>query len=85
MCSLWFPGIKSTEVWRRSWAELEVDQDHAHLFLSIPPKYSIGQVVELFKAVSVREIRAGFPEVRKQLWVESFRKIDILCGPWGIR
>ncbi len=41
----------------------------------------VASVVGLFKAVSVREIRAGFPEVRKQLWVESFRKIDILCGP----
>jgi len=45
----------------------------------------VASVVGLFKAVSVREIRACFPEVRKQLWVESFRKMDILCGPWGIR
>ena len=27
----------------------------------------VASVVGLFKAVSVREIRAGFPEVRKQL------------------
>jgi putative transposase len=47
---------------------LEVDNDHVHVFLSFPPKYSIGQVVGLLKAVSAREIRAGFPEVRKQLW-----------------
>ena len=46
--------------------ELEVDKDHVHVFLSFPPKYSIGQVVGLLKAVSAREIRAGFPEVRKQ-------------------
>jgi putative transposase len=52
--------------------ELEVDKDHVHLFLSFPPKYSIGQVVGLFKAVSAREIRAGFPEVRKQLWGGEF-------------
>ena len=48
--------------------ELEVDKDHVHVFLSFPPKYSIGQVVGLLRAVSAREIRAGFPEVRQQLW-----------------
>ena len=52
--------------------ELGVDKDHGHVFLSFPPKYSIGQVVGLLKAVSAREIRAGFPEVRKQLWGGEF-------------
>ena len=46
---------------------LEVDKDHVHVFLSFPSKYSIGQVVGLLTAVSAREIRAGFPEVRQQL------------------
>ena len=45
--------------------ELEVDKDPVHVFLSVPPKYSIGQVVGLLKAVSAREIRAGSPEVRR--------------------
>jgi putative transposase len=52
--------------------ELEVDKDHVHVFLSFPPKYSIGQVVGLLNAVSAREIRAGFPEVRQQLWGGEF-------------
>jgi putative transposase len=52
--------------------ELEVDKDHVQVFLSFPPKYSMGQVLWLLKAVSAREIRAGFPEVRKQLWDEEF-------------
>ena len=52
--------------------ELEVDKDHVHVFLSFPPKNSIGQVVGLLKAVSAREIRAGFPEVRKLLWGGEF-------------
>jgi putative transposase len=52
--------------------ELEVDQDHVHLFLSFPPKYSIGQVLGLFKAVSAKEIREEYPEVRKQLWGWEF-------------
>jgi REP-associated tyrosine transposase len=52
--------------------ELEVDKDHVHLFLSFPPKYSIGVVVGLLKAVSAKEIREEFPEVRKQLWGGEF-------------
>ena len=47
--------------------ELGVDKDPGPVFLSFPPTYSIGQVVGLLKAVSAREIRAGFPEVRQQL------------------
>ena len=52
--------------------ELEVDKDHVHLFLSFPPKYSISVVVGLLKAVSAKEIREEFPEVRKQLWGGEF-------------
>jgi putative transposase len=52
--------------------ELEVDKDHVHLFLSFPPKYSIGQVVGLFKAGSAKERREEYPEVRKQLWGGEF-------------
>ncbi|MBI4002451.1 MAG: IS200/IS605 family transposase [Nitrospira defluvii] len=52
--------------------ELEVDKDHVRLFLSFPPKYSIGAVVGLLKAVSAKEIREEFPEVRKQLWGGEF-------------
>ena len=52
--------------------ELEVDKDHVHLFLSFPPRYSISAVVRLLKAVSAKEIRDEFPEVRKQLWGGEF-------------
>jgi len=55
--------------------ELEMDKDHVHMFVSFPPKYSIGQVVGLFKAVSAKEIRAEFPEVRKQLRGGEFGEV----------
>ena len=51
--------------------ELEVDKDHAHVFLSFPLKYLTGQVVGLLRAVSAHEVRAGFLKVRKQLWGEE--------------
>jgi putative transposase len=52
--------------------ELEVDKDHVQVVLSFPPTYASGQVVGLLKAISAREIRAGFPEVRQQLWGGEF-------------
>lgn len=65
---------------------LEVDQDHVHLFLSFPPRYSSSAVVRLLKAVSAKEIRDEFPEVRRQLWGGEFLEdMGILFGRWGIR
>jgi putative transposase len=44
--------------------ELDMDKDHVHRLVSFPPKYSIGQVVGVFKVMSVKEIRAECPAVR---------------------
>ena len=57
-----------------------MDKDHVHLFESVPPKYSIGQVVGMFKAVSAKEIRTEFPEVRQQLRGGSFGRKTMLCA-----
>ena len=52
--------------------ELEVAKDHVHIFISFPPKYSITKVVGILKAVSAREIRKEFPEVKDELWGGEF-------------
>ena len=62
--------------------ELDVEKDHVHVFLSVPPKDAIGQVVGLLKAVSAREIRAGFPEVRKQLGGGVLRRCIFCAHGW---
>ncbi len=51
---------------------MEVAEDHVHIFISFPPKYSIAKVVGTLKAVSAREIRKEFPRVKKQLWGGEF-------------
>lgn len=42
--------------------------------LSVPPKYSIGQVVGLIKAVSAKEVREEFLEIRKggKFWEDGY-------------
>ncbi len=52
--------------------QLGCDQDHIHLLASFHPKYSIGQIVRLFKSVTARELFARFPEIKEDLWGGEF-------------
>ena len=47
---------------------LEIAEDHIHIFLSFPPKYSIFNVVEMLKILSASVIVEEHPEVKKELW-----------------
>ncbi len=46
----------------------EVMDDHVHIFLSAPPRYSPAQVVPRLKSISARMVFQEFPEVKQQLW-----------------
>src|SRR5438105_15695775 len=48
--------------------ELEVSPDHVHLFCSFPPRYSIAQVVGMFKSLSARAVFREFLQVKRRLW-----------------
>jgi len=54
--------------------ELELADDHVHVFLSFPPRYSIAKVVGILKSVSAREIFHHHPEVKRELWGGEFWK-----------
>ncbi len=47
---------------------MEVKDDHVHLFLSAPPRYSPARVVQVIKSISAKMVFRQFPEVKKQLW-----------------
>jgi len=47
---------------------MEVMEDHVHIFVEVPPRYSPAQTVQILKSVSAREIFKKFPKLRKQLW-----------------
>ena len=51
---------------------MEVMEDHVHIFVEVPPRYSPAQVVQILKSVSGREVFKKFPKLRKQLWVGEF-------------
>ena len=51
---------------------MEVKEDHVHLFLSAPPRYSPAGVVQIIKSISAKVVFKEFPEVKKQLWGGEF-------------
>jgi putative transposase len=52
--------------------EIEIATDHVHIFASIPPKYSVGEIVRVLKSVSAKEIFRRYPEVKRELWGGEF-------------
>ena len=48
--------------------ELEIAQDHVHVFMSFPPRYSIAKVVGMVKSISASVIFKEQPEIKKELW-----------------
>ena len=51
---------------------LEVAKDHAHVFLSFPPRYSISRVVGMLKSISASSVFKEHPEVKRELWGGEF-------------
>jgi putative transposase len=44
------------------------DGDHAHLFVSTPPKVYVPEMVRVFKCVSAKMLFDEFPIIKEQLW-----------------
>ena len=51
---------------------LENAEDHVHVFLSFPPRYSISKVVGMLKSISASVIFKEHPDVKKELWGGEF-------------
>ena len=52
--------------------EMEVVDDHVHIFLSFPPRYSIAKVVGMLKSISASVIFKEDAEVKMELWGGEF-------------
>lgn len=52
--------------------QCEVAEDHVHLLISFPPRYSISRVVGIIKGISGGKIFEEFPKVKKKLWGGHF-------------
>ena len=52
--------------------ELEIAEEHVHIFTSIPPRYAVGEIVRVLKCISAKEVFVRFPEVKRKLWGGEF-------------
>ena len=54
---------------QRNWSvlALEVQPDHIHLFISIPPATSVADAIKILKGSTARMLFVKFPELKKQL------------------
>jgi putative transposase len=55
--------------------EMETDQDHIHLLVSVDPQWGVARFIKTLKGRSSRVLRTEFPHLRSQLptlWSNSY-------------
>lgn len=54
----------------RGWPVIskEIQPDHIHLFVSIPPAIAVADAVKVLKGVTARRLFQMFPALKKRLW-----------------
>ncbi len=62
--------LKEARKYYPDWEFLEmgVSEDHIHLHMVIPPKYSVSMVIETLKKNTSRELSKKFPHLKKFYW-----------------
>ena len=48
--------------------ECVVAEDHVHILISFPPRYSVSKVVGILKSISGSIIFKEFPQMKRKLW-----------------
>jgi putative transposase len=46
----------------------EIQPDHIHLFLTIPPAIAVASAVKILKGTTARKLFLEFPQLKKELW-----------------
>lgn len=62
---------------------LEIQPDHIHLFVSIPPADAVATAVKLLKGITARKLFVAFPELRKSLGGGSLWSPSYYVGTAG--
>jgi putative transposase len=56
---------------------METDEDHIHVFVSAPPRFSPADIAGLLKGYSAKYLREKFPHLKKEcgkehLWTQAY-------------
>lgn len=57
-----------------------IQEDHIHLIIIIPPKYSVSEIIGKIKVNTSREIRKRFDWIRKVYWKGEFWSQDFFIN-----
>lgn len=60
-----------------------ITPDHVHVFVSIPPHYSVSKVIQNIKGRTSRILQQEFPHLRRQYWGKHFWAIGFFCVTSG--
>ena len=52
--------------------ELNIQVDHVHLLIQLPPSISVSDAVQRLKGLSSRVVREELPEIKQYLWGKDF-------------
>ena len=47
---------------------VEMDQEHVHLYVGIPPQKAVGGAIRILKSISARAMFRRFPYFKRRLW-----------------
>ena len=82
--------LRAREIIRQACRELGVEivkgvlaQDHVHMFLSVPPKHSVSDVMRRIKGRSSRRLQQEFPVLKKRYWGRHFWARGYFCTTSG--
>jgi len=65
--------------------EIDMDKDHVHLFMVIPPKYSVSEIVNQIKVNTGRNMKKRFEFLEKVYWgTDSVWSIGFFVSTVGI-
>ena len=62
---------------------LEVDVDHVHVYIQIPPQRSVGKAVGILKSVSARLMFKRFPYMKRKFWSGKFWQASYVAKTAG--
>ena len=51
---------------------MQVDEDHVHIIVDIPPQLSVGAAVGAFKSLSAKYMLKRFPNLKRYFWAGPF-------------
>ena len=60
-----------------------VSRDHVHLFVSVPPRLSVSQMLQYIKGKSSRQIQQEYPELRRRYWGQHMWARGYFCASSG--